>query len=84
MIIMNGRRYSLFFCQDIELPWSIRIELALHIAKGILYLNSQGKVIWTFIYRLFCWMDDKLIDWLIDCVVLVIDLLFVRDGLFDL
>ena len=54
MIIMNGRRYSLFFCQDIELPWSIRIELALHIAKGILYLNSQGKVIRTFIYRLFC------------------------------
>ena len=31
--------------KETELAWSVRMELSLHMAKGLLYLNSQGKLV---------------------------------------
>ena len=43
--IEGGNLEQLIGDQDLDLPWSTRIELALHIAKGLMYLNSQGQYI---------------------------------------
>lgn len=40
--IAGGNLEQLIQDKETELPWSVRIELSLHIAKGLLYLNSQG------------------------------------------
>jgi hypothetical protein len=38
-----SQNFCTFQDKETDLPWSVRIELSLHIAKGLMYLNSQGE-----------------------------------------
>ena len=40
--VAGGNLEQLILDLTTNLPYSVRVELALHIAKGLLYLNSQG------------------------------------------
>jgi len=40
--VAGGNLEQLILDLSTNLPWAVRVELALHIAKGLLYLNSQG------------------------------------------